>query len=147
MIKEKRCPICGKHFIPNGIQKHCSPKCHYKSLGKKAYKVISKIARKPLIKKVKSIPEFTKNSKELREEQVENFSYTFCQLCKKPGAVECHHIIYRSEKPGHIKLHSKINLILLCKTHHDWIHENKQNRKQLVFDRKLNEIFGEDVIH
>lgn len=144
MIKEKRCTECSKHFIPGLGQKQCSPKCYYKFLGKKVYKTLKK---KKLPYKPKENPVFLKNSRQMREKQIEDCNSTYCELCKKHGPVEAHHIIYRSEKPGYPELHSKKNLILLCHTHHEWIHENKQNRKQLVFDRKLNEIFGEDVIH
>ncbi len=142
--KTKKCKECKKAFTPgNSVQPCCSPKCYFRWVAGKPKKE-KKLY--PLHRGAyRESPEFLRNSKELRLKQIDDLGYNYCEICKKKRLVECHHIVYRSEKPGHDKLHSKINLILLCKVHHDWIHETKQNRKQLVFDRKLNEVFGEDI--
>lgn len=124
-------------------QKQCGPKCYYKALGKIIYKKMKGVSK---MVKPKENPTFLRNARLLRKIQIENYNSTYCELCKKFGQVEAHHIIYRSEKPGFPELHSRMNLILLCHYHHEWIHESKQNRKQLVIDRGLDKIFGDDVI-
>lgn len=44
---------------------------------------------------------------------------------------------YRSEVPNHPKKHSRINTVLLCREHHEWIHAKKSNRDTLVVERRL----------
>ena len=108
-IKSKLCS-CGKSFLPKtSLQKFCSPECFYKAPGKVAkeiYQQVKKIGKR-LNKLRKENPKFIKNSRELRQKQVMQCGFTYCEMCHKPGIVEAHHIIYRSEKPGHSSLHSK----------------------------------------
>ena len=69
----------------------------------------------------------------------------FVSRTKTNTKFETHHIIYRSEKPNHEHLHSSNNLILLCVLCHNYFHKSKQTRVELVKERKLNEMFGNDV--
>ncbi len=83
----------------------------------------------------------------ITQRQIDEDGYIHCEWpgCNETYLLEDHHIIYRSEKPGHENLHEPPNLIRLCKGHHDWIHESKANRNQLVEDRRLYLLFGNDV--
>ena len=85
---------------------------------------------------------YKKNAIALIYKQLNELRYIKCQRCDKTSRVECHHIIYRSEKPKHPEIHNIRNLILLCRDCHDWFHSNKANRNELVDKRGLTELFG-----
>lgn len=77
----------------------------------------------------------------------------YCERCdqieeplKPYTKLDVHHIIYRSEKPAHEFLHYPLNLILLCRRCHEEMHEKKGNRNELVKERRLDELFGADVL-
>lgn len=63
-----------------------------------------------------------------------------CEICGN-FASDIHHIIYRSEAPRHPFLHHPVNLIALCRKHHEFFHKKKSNRGYLVKERKLDVIF------
>lgn len=67
--------------------------------------------------------------------------FVLCERCKFKQATDIHHIIYRSEKPKHELLDHPVNLIGLCRECHDYFHQSKNNRKELVKIRKLDIIF------
>lgn len=62
-----------------------------------------------------------------------------CEMCSKQ-AVDIHHIIYRSERPNHPLIDHPVNLIGVCRFHHEYFHKKKSNRDGLVQSRKLDEI-------
>jgi HNH endonuclease len=67
--------------------------------------------------------------------------------CERCGATHepfdpPHHIIYKSERPGHRLINEIINLIFLCQVCHAWYHKRKENRNHLVEERGLDELFG-----
>jgi hypothetical protein len=79
-------------------------------------------------------PELIKNRKELVDEMIDKYGYLFCQKCQKSKCgrnFEVHHIVFRSEAPGHPMLHSKQNLIIVG----DWCHQYAPNS----FHRKKDE--------
>lgn len=59
--------------------------------------------------------------------------------------LELHHIMFRSEVPNHPKKHSRINTVLLCRDHHEWLHRKKDNRNFLIIQRKLWESFPDEI--
>ncbi len=66
----------------------------------------------------------------------------WCHLCgTTSGRLDTHHIVYRSEAPGHKYLHHKRNLIVLCRTCHELLHSNKIARDLLIQERKLHLFF------
>lgn len=82
--------------------------------------------------------------KTMTEEIREEYGYVFCRECSKSSGfrnLEWHHIIWRSEAPGHNNLHSRENLILVCNHCHDDFHTNKSKRNKLVQKRNLTEVF------
>lgn len=88
----------------------------------------------------------TKNRKELVEEMTDKFGYIFCESCQSSNGFkfECHHIVYRSEAPGHPNLHDKINLLIVCTECHtgkDGFHSRKCKRDDIVKKRGLDKIF------
>jgi hypothetical protein len=91
-----------------------------------------------------------RNVKEMLDAQISERGYNWCEQCGKTRPVSAHHIIFRSEKPGHPFLHAKINLILVCGTDvtgcHGEFHRHKGARNKLVVDRSLHEWFGNDVL-
>lgn len=98
---------------------------------------------------MKDPQKLVKNRKELVEEMIDKYGYIFCQKC---GFRDCgrnfevHHIIFRSEAPKHPRLHDKINLIIVSDFCHKeaWnsYHKKKDERNNLIKERKLNEVFG-----
>lgn len=88
-----------------------------------------------------------KYSENLQEEN----GYLFCELCGRSGQIkyDVHHIIYKSEAPGHKNLNDHRNLIVLGKYIcggcgcHDRLHEKKELRSGLIESRCLYELFPE----
>ncbi len=84
----------------------------------------------------------------MRQEMVNDVGYLYCQLTGRSDCLkyETHHIIFRSEKPNHPFLHKKINLIIIGIGTHNEFHKNKWMRNDLVKERGLDKIFGDDVL-
>jgi hypothetical protein len=90
---------------------------------------------------------YRKNRDAYKEEIINEKGYICCEKCgRNDGRIETHHIVYRSEKPNHEHLHSKENLIFVCVLCHNWFHKAKGNRNELVQERKLNLLFGNDIL-
>lgn len=140
-IKPRKCVVCSTEYTPkNGIQKVCSAKCAWKIAKPKK-------PSKPIKKKVTDHDkEFMEVKHWLRDAQIEERGHTYCEVCFKPCMVDCHHIIFRSEKPKHEHLNNKKNLILLCRKHHAWFHAVKGRRNVIVQERGLHKLFGDDVL-
>lgn len=163
----KSCKHCKSDFKPyTSLDKFCSVKCRVDSKKSKrshnwskescenikgtnnpAYRNGMYIAKKK--KSSVGEREFINNSKVLKQKMKDDLGYVYCQDCKTSNSLrfETHHIVYRSEKPLHENLHKKRNLIVLCIRCHNEYHKKKSKRNQLVEDRKLNELFGEDVLN
>jgi len=90
-----------------------------------------------------------KSKAELKHEMLDEFGYIFCGHCKRSDKIiyHFHHLIFRSEKPGHKMLHNRINLIYLCNDCHTAFHKNKAIRSDLVKERNLVEIFGSEILN
>jgi hypothetical protein len=104
-------------------------------------------------KRVQSELILKKNSEELKRDIIKVHGKLVCEVCHKDdkGTVfHIHHIIYRSERRNHPEIHNKRNLIHVCAEFsgccHDLFHESKGNRDELVKERRLNELFGDDVL-
>lgn len=92
---------------------------------------------------------YNRNRSELFDEMKEDFGYHYCQNCSRSSGffkLECHHIVYRSEAPEHPMLHHKKNLIIVCTDCHERFHDSKVRRNGLVTKRRLNELFGRNLI-
>jgi len=164
MKSDRKCRNCGKIYKPkSAFQKFCSFDCQKN-------KKKSKISRRWSIekaekrkgqnnpaykhglrsngKKIANSREFTRNSKNIKEQIINTVGYLMCEHCKTSNSLrfETHHIIYRREKPKHENLHKKENLIVLCIQCHNDFHKYKPKRNYLVRERKLNELFGDDVL-
>lgn len=89
-----------------------------------------------------------RNCREIEEEIMQKHGYLFCQACGRNdcGALSFHHIVYRSEKPVHCFLHNKRNLILVGQRCHAEFHQEKRRRNYLIEERKLTELFGDDIL-
>lgn len=96
---------------------------------------------------------YRKNGKEIMEAMINDRGYVYCEHCNKPNAqgYERHHIIWKSEKPGHKNMHDKENLYILCIVFddncHAKFHKDKSLRNKLVEERKLHLVFGLDVLN
>lgn len=76
---------------------------------------------------------FKQNAIALAESLVYERGYLFCEWCgTSQGGFEPHHIVYRSEAPGHKKLHDKLNIINLCLSCHKKAHSNKKKYQPLL---------------
>lgn len=146
MKTTKKCKTCKVEFKPfNSLQKYCSLKCRYAD-----NQVLNVPKRKAKISTYyKPIPELERNKKLLRFQLIKEKGKLFCQKCNSDHPKfgwHVHHIVFRSEKPGHKNLHDLINLIHLCSECHYWFHEVKGRRIYLVEARQLNLVFGNDVL-
>ena len=165
--KSKKCKFCNIEFSPyTSLDKFCSANCRINYKKSKRSKNWSddkcegiKGKNNPsyrngnyCIGKSKTAigeRQFIRNSKAIRKNMIDNIGYLYCENCQTSHSIkfECHHLIYRSEKPLHKNLHDKENLILLCIKCHNEFHRNKYNRNSIVESRKLNSIFGDDVLN
>lgn len=161
----KICKHCKKEFTPyTSLDKFCCANCRIES-GKskrtrrwkpeKAAKRIGKMNpayRHGLSVRGAKIDStgmklFQRNREQYLNEIIDNHGYLFCERCFKSNArFHVHHIIYRSEKPKHDHIHDKINFINVCVPCHNWFHNKKSNRNDLVRHRGLDKIFGNDVL-
>ena len=82
---------------------------------------------------------YTKEAKKY----IEQFNYPLCERCGGNQRLSIHQLVYRSEAPKHENLHNPRNFILVCQTDHNWFHDKKSNRNQIVKERKLWELFPE----
>lgn len=143
---------CGKVFNPmTTLQKCCSFKCQVIYLGKKGKLTWRKGNHTTTIKPKVSESDliFQENREILIANVKKKYGKLVCERCLKPNCgirFHTHHIIYRSEKPKHPEIHNLKNLIHLGQPCHDWYHSKKSNRNGLVEKRKLNLLFGNDVL-
>jgi len=165
--KVKNCKFCNKEFQPyTSLDKFCSANCRVdnvkskrtKNWGKEKCKKISgknnpayRNGMYSLGNKKTAIGErlYIKNRKELKEKIINEVGYVCCENCFTSNSLkwETHHIIFRSEKPLHKHLHDKENLIFLCIKCHNEFHKKKSIRNNIVENRKLNLLFGNDVLN
>ena len=163
--KTKCCGFCSKEFTPyTSLDKFCSANCrveNQKSKRSKRWKPesIAKITgennpcyrngmyQRASTKTSVGQREFMRIRDKMRADMILEHGFLFCEKCKTNTTYqwEMHHVIFRSEKPLHPHLHNKRNLINLCIPCHNWFHKLKSNRNYIVEERKLYELFGEDV--
>ena len=162
----KKCECCGKEFNAyNSLTKFCSVGCGI-SFQKKFRKWNWK---KESVQKVSGKnnhnfrngdrtngskrtwignKEFWRNRDIIIDKMLEEKGYVYCEHCgRSDGQYEGHHLIYRSEKPFHEQLHQVPNIIILCKKCHSKFHDNKSIRNDIVLSRKLNILFGDDILN
>jgi len=91
---------------------------------------------------------FIKVCKELDKKIEDKYGYLCCENCWTTNSLrfEHHHIIYRSEKPKHKELHNIKNILYLCIKCHNEFHKHKWKRNKIVEERKLNELFWDDIL-
>jgi 5-methylcytosine-specific restriction endonuclease McrA len=132
--KKKKCKECEEEFIQrNSLQKYCSAGCTFKNTPKKKTKL-------QVFKKVnipKDLKEYLENKSILKERQINDAGFNYCERCSKKCYPDCHHIIFRSEMPNNPNKHALNNLILLCRECHTYFHEKKDRRDYLVKERNL----------
>lgn len=174
-IKPKKCIICKNEFNPyNSLDKCCSVGCQIEY--QRQNPVIQK-PRKPIkrteikksikvhcglsghdklkssstltIKSRKLSTRFKRNVKKIKNKMIEEVGYVYCECCGKSnaGRFEGHHIVFRSEKPKHPNLNDKENILITADDCHVEFHKNKGKRNKIVEQRKLNLIFGEDILN
>lgn len=162
---EKTCKMCSVVFTPyTSLDKFCSANCRVENMKSKRSRRWSEEASKKRIgdknpcfrngmyqrsntKTSVGQKEFMRIRDKIRADMILDYGFLFCEKCKTTNTYqwEMHHVIFRSEKPLHPNLHDKRNLINLCIPCHNWFHKVKSNRNALVEERKLYELFGEDV--
>ena len=164
-LGQKKCIQCGGLFKPyTSLDKFCSAQCRFdhqkaqrsRNWDKEKAQGISGennpsyrngfYTRKSK-KNAQGEKIFIKNSKILKQIMIDNLGYVCCQNCQTSNSprFETHHIVYRSEKPNHEHLHDLRNLIVVCIQCHNEFHKKKSMRNDLVEERKLYELFGQDV--
>ena len=160
----RKCANCGKEFLQySSLNKYCSASCVVEAMKKKS----KWNWKEESVKKVSGTKnhnyrtgnrtngskrswignkEFWRNRDIIITRMLEEKGYVYCEHCgRSDGQYEGHHVIYRSEKPFHEQLHQVPNIIILCKKCHSKFHDDKSVRNDIVEERKLYELFGEDV--
>ncbi len=163
----KICKHCDVEFKPyNSLDKFCSANCRIENMKSKRLQnrrwsdqsIKNRMGKKNpgyrngnYVRGVKRISSrvFENIIKSIKESMIDDVGYIYCQHCDTSNSLkfEGHHIIYKSEKPKHKDLHDKRNAILLCIQCHNEFHKHKGMRNEIVNDRKLNELFGNDVLN
>jgi len=146
--KEWKCKQCKKKFKYQRPRVFCSKDCQFQYW------------RDKKIRKGKKNPAYRngyytnrKNShtskhhnacKQYKIKMVDEVGYLKCELCGISSAIryETHHIVYASEAPKHKELHNHKNLILVCIKCHNWLHQKKTRRNNLVVERGLEKLFN-----
>jgi len=162
--KPKKCKLCGNEFNPFGLlDKFCSSNCRIESQKNKRLKrwrstnnIIGD--KNPAYRngnyvrglKKRAVGEsiFIKNGQELKQSMMDKKGFIYCEFCQTSWSprFESHHLVYRSEKPLHKHLHDKKNILIVCIGCHNMLHKHKGLRNKIVELRKLNELFGNDVL-
>lgn len=165
--KTKICKCCNKEFKPyTSLDKYCSANCrieNMKSKRSRRWNTESTMKRigenNPSFKSGMYSRNNTRTSEgnrqylkvrnEMRANMILEHGFLFCEKCKTNETYqwEMHHLIYRSEKPLHEHLHNPRNLINLCMKCHNWFHKSKSNRNDIVIERNLQELFGQDILN
>jgi len=162
----KKCKQCKSKFTQyTTLQKFCSNQCRYDNEKSKrsfnisperalamtgknnpAYRNGMYTRQSKISKKGDAI--FKRNGKSIRQSLISEFGFIKCQHCDTSTSLrwEIHHIVYRSEKPNHEYLHDTRNLINLCIQCHNNFHKNKGMRNDLVLNRDLHLLFGNDIL-
>lgn len=92
---------------------------------------------------------FSKNVIKIKQEQIEEYWYTFCQnhwCWTNNWLFSVHHIVYKSEAPKHPRLNDMRNLLICCDKCHKWFHNKKSNRNKIVIERNLEALFHKSLI-
>jgi|688.fasta_scaffold135832_3 hypothetical protein len=163
--KIKKCSFCEKEYTPyTSLDKFCSANCRTekvkskrirrwskdsvaKRMGKKNPAYVHGQAVKGSKQNSEGLRLFRKNREEYEQEMIDRVGYLYCERCGKSNVrLETHHVIWRSEKPGHPNLHDKINMTKACVPCHNHYHNHKGSRNEMVKERGLDKIFGNDVL-
>lgn len=135
--KQYNCKTCDCKFSKRlSTDRYCSYKCA--SADKK---VIYKSQIKRRISK--SNKYYGKVRQLILDKYIDEEGYFTCEHCgiSSSTPLEIHHIFYRSEIPNHKHLNNPLNLIMCCRACHEYFHYSKDNRKRIVEERGLNELF------
>ena len=164
--KIKTCGVCKSEFTPyTSLDKFCSANCrveNQKSKRSRRWSVESTQKRMGIGNPSHSTGMYVRGNKisyngerlylrtrnQMRDRMMNDYGYIFCERCGITSTYkfEMHHIVYRSEKPNHPQIHNERNLINLCLLCHNWFHKNKSNRNEIVKQRNLSELFGNDIL-
>lgn len=165
-IKKKKCFHCGNEFRPyTSLDKFCSANCRIRYAKSKRKRNWTEEQVKKRIginnpayrngnytRQIKRTFAgnrlFARNATEIEQQMISDKGYKYCQFCKTSitPRFERHHIVFRSEKPNHTNLHDKINILITCIQCHNNLHKQKTLRNNIIKERKLNEIFGNDIL-
>ena len=150
------CIECWKEFYSWGKKtKFCNKKCSFKHSKitrlwewNPAYKTWLYSWKDRKIHWYKDF-QFQKTCKELDKKLLEKQGYLSCECCWVVNSIkyEHHHLVFRSEKPKHEHLHNIKNILYCCIVCHNDFHKHKSKRNKIVEDRKLNELFWNDVLN
>lgn len=135
--------MCTRDFSPfRSTDRYCCLNCA---------KVAQTAQKRAKNKRKDKNSEYANNRSEKIQENIAIYGVITCENCRqfalKPPVFkeECHHIIFRSEKPRHKFMHDKRNLLILCVECHGLYHKNKSMRNELVEERGLYLLFGDDI--
>jgi len=92
-------------------------------------------------KKAKEDKIYKRNRELLIKEQIDNYGYNFCEICKKNNPTETHHIIARSKLVSNPKKHDLINLIIVCRDCHNELEKHTELNNKLIEQRNLKQYY------
>lgn len=164
--KYKTCKHCSSEFTPyTSLDKFCSMGCRInnqkskrsfnwkpdqvaKRVGENNPSFRSGMYARSTKRNATGYKKFFKNRDEIKQAMIDSVGFVHCEHCKTTNTFqfEAHHIIYRSDKPGHEHLNDKPNILILCMQCHNDFHKTKGMRNSLVIERGLNILFGNDVL-
>jgi ornithine carbamoyltransferase len=148
MLNTDNCIICGSEFIKKTTtQTTCPDKnCRKQAQGNrkitrhKEWKVIQIAENAKTARKEQTLAYTVK--KAMMDEMDRQVGYQHCQQCNRSNIpLEIHHIAFRSETRWHPQKHSRRNSIIVCRDCHKWFHDRKENRDEIIRERKLYEVF------
>lgn len=162
----KKCAYCENEFKPyTSLDKYCSANCRIDNQKSKRSKNWNKKSCENITgkknpayrngnysrgnrKSAEGERKYQKVRDGMRTKMIEKHGYLFCERCNTNTTYqwEMHHIVYRSEKPRHEHLHSERNLVNLCIKCHNWFHNKKSRRNDIVKERGLVELFGQEIV-
>ena len=92
---------------------------------------------------------YSENRQKLIDQQLDQRGHIYCERCETSQSFKfhCHHLVFRSEKPKHHAIHIVENLMIVCDKCHEIFHADKSVRNDIVEQRRLNEVFGNDILN
>lgn len=129
-IEKDRCPMCNKKLVKKHEGIACVGACPLNFKLGKGWVYLNRKKEKSVLfwtsKYDFDITSFENRKKWLTLKSEMIYEKGCCEICREPRLLHVHHILHRSSNPE-LAL-DKENLMILCKSCHQKIHENDKHR-------------------